>query len=259
MKIINSLVRKLLVLSVAGFVLVGCAASQKVVYLQDIQANIPIILQEAKSIRLQPGDQLSIIIHSRDSEIVQIFNLLDGTGAGNGNHSLYTVDERGFIDMPVLGPIKVEGLSRLELANLVKYRLIDSRMVRDPTVTVEYANMGYYFLGEKAGRQELTRDKVTLLEALSEAGDLPLTATRDNILVLRTENGKQTPYRVSLLSVEELYSSPVFYIQQNDIIYIEPILSKRGQANVHGNMLYTYGFWTSLASTVISLILLFTR
>lgn len=239
--------------------LTGCASSKKVVYLQDIQANVPLMLQEVQSIRLQPGDKLSIVIHSRDKELVSIFNLFDGTGQGNGNHSLYTVDDRGYIDMPVLGPIKVEGLTRQDLSNTIKYRLIESKLVKEPTVVVEYANLGYYFLGEITGRKPIERDHVTLLEALSEAGDLPLTASRDNILVLRTEKGVQTPYRVSLLNVEELYSSPVYYLQQNDIIYVEPILVKRNQTNVHGSTFYTYGFWTSLASMAISLIMLFVK
>ncbi|MCH5327602.1 MAG: polysaccharide biosynthesis/export family protein [Coprobacter sp.] len=239
-------------------VLLGaCSAAKKVTYLQDIQPNVSILLQEVQSIRLQPGDKLSIVIHSRDKELVSIFNLFDGTGEGNGNHSLYTVDDRGYIDMPVLGPIKVEGLTRQELANLIKYRLLESKLVKEPTVVVEYANLGYYFLGELSGRKTIDRDHITLLEALSEAGDLPLTANRENILVLRTEKGVQVPYRVSLLSVEELYSSPVYYLQQNDIIYIEPILIKKNQTNIHGNTFYTYGFWTSIASTAISLIVLF--
>lgn len=241
------------------WLLTGCGAARKVIYLQDIQPNVSLMLQEVQAIKLQPGDKLSIVVHSRDPEIVRIFNLFDGTGEGNGNLSLYTVDDRGYIDMPVLGPMRVEGMTRQDLAGMIKYRLLESKLVKEPTVIVEYANLSYYFLGEIAGRREITRDHVTLLEALSEAGDLPLSATRDNILVLRTENGVQTPYRVSLLNVQELYSSPVYYIQQNDIIYIEPILSKRTSANVNGNLFYTYGFWTSIASVVMSLILLLVK
>ena len=237
----------------------SCGSSKKVVYLQDIQPNVSMILQEAQAIRLQPGDKISIVIHARDREVVRDFNLLDGSGEGNGQHSLYTVDDRGNIDMPVLGPIKAEGLTRQELSNTIKYRLLESELVRSPTVVVEYADLGYYFLGELSGRKTIERDHITLLEALSEAGDLPLTASRDNILVLRTEKGVQTPYRVSLLNVHDLYSSPVYYIQQNDIIYIEPILVKRNQANVHGSTFYTYGFWTSMASFAVSLILLLTK
>lgn len=250
---------RVLSLVMGGILLTACSASRKVIYLQDIQPNVSMLLQEMQSIRLQPEDKLSIVVHSRDKELVQIFNLLDGSGEGAGNHSLYTVNDRGFVDMPVLGPMKAEGLTRQELADAIKYRLLESRLVKDPVVTIEYANLGYYFLGEIAGRKTIDRDHVTLLEALAEAGDLPLTATRDNILVLRTERGVQTPYRVSLLKVQELYSSPVYYLQQNDIIYIEPILTKRNQANVHGNLLYTYGFWMSMASMIASIILVFTK
>ena len=250
---------RVLSLVMGGILLTACSASRKVIYLQDIQPNVSMLLQEMQSIRLQPEDKLSIVVHSRDKELVQIFNLLDGSGEGAGNHSLYTVNDRGFVDMPVLGPMKAEGLTRQELADAIKYRLLESRLVKDPVVTIEYANLGYYFLGEIAGRKTIDRDHVTLLEALAEAGDLPLTATRDNILVLRTERGVQTPYRVSLLKVQELYSSPVYDLQQNDIIYIEPILTKRNQANVHGNLLYTYGFWMSMASMIASIILVFTK
>lgn len=251
--------KKILFAAATAVMLASCSASRKIVYLQDIQENVPIILKEVQSIRLKPGDKLSVIVHGRDKEVVQIFNLLDGSGEGNGKHSLYTVDDRGFIDMPILGPMRVEGLTRQELANTVKFRLLESRLVKDPTVIVEYANLGYYFLGEISGRRIIERDHITLLEALSEAGDLPMSAMRDNILVLRTENGVQTPYRVNLLNVEDLYSSPVYYLQQNDIIYIEPILAKKNQANVNGNMFYTYGFWTSFASTIITMVLLFIK
>ena len=253
------MIRNLIIVLFSAIVLTSCSSSKKVVYLQDIQPNVSMMLQEAQAIRLQPGDKLSIVVHSRDKELVSIFNLFDGTGEGNGNHSLYTVDDRGYIDMPVLGPVKAEGLTRQELANNIKYRLLDSRLVKEPTVVIEYADLGYYFLGELSGRKTIERDHVTLLEALAEAGDLPLTARRDNILVLRTEKGVQTPYRVSLLNVEELYSSPVYYLQQNDIIYIEPILVKKNQANVHGSTFYTYGFWTSLATLAISLVMLFVK
>lgn len=246
-------------LAVAGCVaMASCSASRKVIYLQDIQPNISILLKEVQAIRLQPEDKISIIIHGRDRELVEIFNLLEGREGAHGRegiHSLYTVDDRGYIDMPVLGPVKAGGLTRQELSDAIKYRLLESQLIKDPIVTIEYGNLGYYFLGEISGRRTIERDHVTLLEALSEAGDLPLTATRDNILVLRTENGVQTPYRVSLLSVEELYSSPAYYIQQNDIIYIEPIMIKRNQATANGNLFNTYGFWTSIVSVVMSLVL----
>lgn len=239
----------------------SCSNSRKIVYLQDIEPNVTMLVQEPKSIKLIPGDKLSIIVHGRDKAVVDAFNLMDGTGEGAGNHSVYTVDDRGYIDMPVLGPIKVEGLTRQELEQEIKYRLIDSRLVKEPVVTVEYKNLGYYVLGEVGGngRHEINRDNVTLLEAIAEAGDIGIQGRRDNILVLRTENGKQTPYRVSLLDTKGLYSSPVYYIKQNDIIYVEPNSVRTSGSTANGSMFMTWGFWVSIASMLTTVIVSITK
>lgn len=239
----------------------SCANKRNVVYLQDIQPFAPMMVQESKSIKLLPGDKLSIIIHSRDGEVAKAFNLLDGAGEGAGNHSLYTVDDNGYIDMPVLGPIKVEGLTRQELEAAIKYRLLESRLIKEPVVTIEYSNLGYYLLGEvnSPGRKAIQRDNVTLLEAIAEAGDLSILGRRDNILVLRTENGKQTPYRVSLLETDALYSSPVYYVKQNDLIYVEPNSVKTSSSTANGSLFQTWGFWVSTLSMATTIVLALTR
>lgn len=239
----------------------SCSNNKKVVYLQDIVPNVTMMVQEPKSIKLIPGDKLSIIVHGRDKALVEAFNLMDGTGEGAGNHSVYTVDDRGYIDMPVLGPLKVEGLTRQELEQEIKYRLIESKLVKEPVVTVEYKNLGYYVLGEVGGngRHEITRDNVTLLEAIAEAGDIGIQGRRDNILVLRTENGKQTPYRVSLLDTQDLYSSPVYYVKQNDIIYVEPNSVKTSGSTANGSMFMTWGFWVSIASMLTTIVVSVTK
>lgn len=163
--------------------------------------------------------------------------------------------------MPILGLISVEGLTRLEVADLIKYRLLAGKLLRDPTVTVEYANMYYYVMGEvgNPGKHEIEHDQITLLEALSEAGDLTIQGRRDNILVLRTVNGEQTPYRVDITQTEKLYGSPAFYLQQNDLIYVEPNTMRVNQSQLNANTLRTPGFWFSATSFVLSLILLLTR
>lgn len=252
---------KTLIFLLVCLISASCANTRKIVYLQDIQENVPMIVQEAKSIKLLPGDKLSIIIHSRDNEVVKAFNLMDGTGEGAGNHSLYTVNDKGYIDMPVLGPIKVEGMTRQELEANIKYRLLESRLVKEPVVTVEYKDLGYYVLGEigSNGRKLINRDNVTLLEAIAEAGDISIRGRRDNILVLRTENGKQIPYRVSLLETDALYSSPVYYVKQNDIIYVEPNKVKTSESTANGSMFMTYGFWVSTLSMIVTLVLALTR
>ncbi len=246
--------------------LFSCSPAKQVTYLQDIQPNVTMALQEYKDIKLQSGDKISIIVHSRDNELVQMFNLANNTNGGtlgsyNSNSSLYTVDESGKIDMPVLGLITANGLTRMELANLIKYRLLSSKLVRDPVVTVEYANLGYSVMGEvKApGRKEIDRDRITLLEGLAQAGDLTIQGRRDNILVLRTVDGKQTPYRVDLTQTGSLYSSPVYYLQQNDVIYVEPTGVKANESKLNANTTRTPAFWISTASFLMTLILFLTK
>lgn len=230
----------------------ACAATQ-VAYLQDLQPEVPITLQEVASIKFEPGDQLRIMIHSRDPEIVRIFNLLSG--------SAYTVDQQGCIDMPVLGRIRIAGLTRDEASNEIKYKLLEQRLVKDPVVTIEYDGLGYYMLGEvkKRGRKEIIQDHMTLLEAIAEAEDLDLYGRRDNIMVLRTVDGVQTAYRVSLLDVESLYSSPAFYIKQNDVIYVEPNNKRSASTTVNGTSVLTPGFWMSVFTFTMSLITLLVR
>lgn len=252
---------RILLLMLGVGMMTSCSSVKNIVYLQDIQPNVSIMTQKPELIKFEPGDQLRIIVHSRDAEVSRIFNLLDHSGQGNGRHALYTIDEMGFIDMPILGRIKISGLTREETINEIKYLLLDSRMVKDPVITIEYDGLTYSVLGEikSPGRKEITHDKLTLLDAIANAGDLTIDGRRDNILVLRTKNGVQTPYRVNILDTKSLYSSPVYYIQQNDIIYIEPNNKKTNTSTVNGNTLLTPGFWMSATSFVLSLIFLLVK
>ena len=242
-------------------ILASCSSSRKIAYLQDIQPNVSMMVQTPQLIRFEPGDQIKIIVHSRDTEIGRVFNLLDNSGSGRGNHTFYIIDENGYVDMPILGKIKLQGLTREEAINEIKYRLLESRLVKDPVVTLTYDGMGFSVLGEVSspGRKPITRDCVTILEGIAESGDLTIDGKRDNILVLRTENGKQVPYRVNLLDTESVYSSPVYYLQQNDVVYVEPNEKKSNTSTANGNLFLTPGFWMSTASFLTSFILLLTR
>lgn len=243
----------------AGCLLASCSSATQVAYLQDIQPNVTVALQEPKPITLQPGDKLDIMVHSRDSELADMFNI---TANRTGGHETgYTVDEEGKIDMPILGPITVEGLTRLELAKLIKYRLVSGKLVRDPVVTVEYANLCFSVLGEvnSPGQKMIDRDQITLLDALALSGDLTINGRRENILVLRTENGKQTPYTVDITQASNLYASPVYYLKQNDLIYVEPTQMRANQSKLNANSARTPSFWFSVSSMVMSIILFLTR
>lgn len=237
--------------------LVSCSTSKKITYLQDIQPNVTMFVQEPQQIKFEPGDQIRIIVHSRDEAVAKVFNL---NGSGD-EHSQYIVDEQGYVEMPVLGRIKISGLTREEAALAIKYRLLESRMVKDPIVTIDYSGMGYTVLGEvkNPGRKQIDRDQITLLEAIGSAGDLTIDGVRDNVLVLRTLDGQQTPYRVNLLDTKSLYSSPAYYVQQNDVIYVEPNAKKAASSTATGASILTPGFWMSTVSAALSLIMIFTR
>lgn len=259
------LVCNLWLIASVTFILSSCGSASKITYLQDIQANIPVALQETKPIKLQPGDKLSIIVHSRDNELIQMFNINNNgnttSSSRSDENSLYTVDENGKIDMPIIGLLSVEGLTRIELANLIKYELLSSNLVRDPIVTVEFANMTLSVLGEvnNPGTLKIERDDITLLDALAQAGDLTITGRRDNILVLRTQNGTQTPYRVDLTQTSSLYASPVYYMKQNDVVYVEPNEVRANQSTLNANTTRTPTFWFSSASLLMTIILFLTQ
>ena len=120
--------------------------------------------------------------------------------------------------------------------------------------------MAYYIIGESGvGRHKFPADKINLLEALSMSGDLSISGKRTNILVLRTENGKQVPYRVDLTRADDVYGSPVYYIKQNDMIYVEPTQVKANQSTANGNSYMTPSFWMSMFSFATTLVILFTK
>lgn len=253
----------LLILILSALLLQGCAKAKNFVYIDDIKPEVTITVQEPRYIRLQTGDRLNIIVHSRDKDLAEMFNVgYDSSSYGSSSSSgiAYTVDENGCIEMPVIGSVRVKGLNRMELQNTIRYKLLASKLLRDPIVNVEFVDMGYFVMGDmNSGRHPISRDYITLVEAISECGDISMTGRRDNVLVLRTVEGQQTPYEVNITNTSDLYSSPVYYLQQNDIIYVRPTDLKIDQTSVYGSSWRTPTFWMSTVSSVISLLLLFTR
>lgn len=242
----------------------SCATQKKITYLQDIQPEVPISIQNNGDLVLEPGDRVQITVFSRDQELTQLFNLTERSMSyannSSGSRHAYTVKPDGTVEIPTLGSIYVQGLTRLEVADKVKYELIASKLLLDPTVIVEYYDLSFFTLGAMgASRHEIPTDRINILEAISLAGDLQITGQRNNVLVLRTENGIQTPYLVDLTSVESVYSSPVFYIRQNDIIYVEPNRKMAAQYDPNASTFQSFGFWISLPTTIASLVLFFSN
>ena len=237
----------------------------EVAYFKDLtHGQMEEILQQL-DIRIRPDDRLSIVVSSIDPQLTSMFNLpytaqrigassnsLPETTTLNGNQGIlcYTVDKNGDIDFPVMGHLHVSGMKREEIAYYIKHELVKRNLVKDPVVTVDYAGLYFNVLGEvnRPGRYAFDHDHFTLLDALGMAGDLTINGQRENVTVIRESNNQRTSYKVNLQSGRELYNSPVFYLQQNDVIYIEPNKYRARQSTVNENTVRSASFWISLAS-----------
>lgn len=250
-----------------SLLLTGCQTPQ-LGYFQDLQNGDKKALTTENIIKLQPGDRLSILVSSKDPNLAYLYNLQvvghyrSNSGSNNLSTSSiasYTVDERGDIDFPYLGKLHIQGLTRSEVAELVKKALIDNDKLKDPTVTVDFRDMYFSVTGEvkNPGRFVIDHDKVTILDALSQAGDLTIYGRRDNVLVMRQVGKEQHVYRIDLANADQLYTSPVFYLQQNDMIYVEPNSRRAKEATELGISFSNPSLWLSAASllTTISVLI----
>lgn len=161
----------------------------------------------------------------------------------------------------MLGTLHVAGRTREQIAEEIKKVLVERNLVKDPVVTVSLTNLHYSVMGEVArpGQYEIEDEKVTILDALSKAGDLTIYGTREDVMVLRQENGHQKIYKINLCSGNSVFNSPVYYLQQNDVVYISPNDTKARQSTVNGNNVRSTGFWISLASLATSVAVLITK
>lgn len=249
--------------AMACVLLAGCKTQREVTYFQDLNVNSPQLIDSIGTVRMEPDDQISILVSCKEPEIAALFNLVrsqqrvgsQGSGLNsNGETSAYTIDSEGNIDFPVLGKLHVAGLTKQEVATLVKQRLVESDQVKNPVVTVEFANLAFSVLGEvkNAGKYPITRNRTTLLDAISMAGDLTITGLRDSVYVVREEGGKRVAYSVDLRS-KDVFTSPVYYVKQNDVIYVRPNAMRAGQSTINENTFSSVGFWMSLGSFLMSL------
>ena len=246
-------------------VLVSCQASKKVVYMQDVAHEATDTIGVYAGIVVQPKDILSIIVSSKNPELAMAFNLpltsyQAGSTLSSSSYSQrvlgYLVDIDGVIDFPVLGKIKVVGLTRDQLSDMIKQQLIQGDLIKDPIVNTEFMNFKVSVFGEvkTPSTFNISDDRITLLEAISRVGDLTIYGRRDNVLVRREQNGIVSFHRVDLRNAENLLRSPVYYLQQNDVVYIEPNRAMTARSGINENR--TLGVWISVASFLTSLAIL---
>ena len=266
-------------LIVAVWCFASCSTPTKVAYFQNAETIRGMTLQNEQPFRLRPKDKINIVINSTDPMLVQQFNLrsasstmrplgsntsptvsIGNISSGGSQILAYTVDEQGDIDFPVLGKIAVGGRTRQEVAAYLRTRLIERDLVKDPIVIVEYVNLGVVILGEvnRPGRIEVTKDYFTILDAIAAAGDLTITGRRDNVMVHRAVDGEDQTYVIDLSDRQDVLTSPAFYLQQNDVVYVTPNPKRQRESVSTGNTLSQPSFWISLATllTTITALLL---
>ena len=263
---------KILSLILMVLAAVSCSTPKEISYFQDLQPGVTeLTITDPVEIKVRPKDKLSILVNAQDQKLTNMFNLpivsqqigQESTGSSGTSRGVsgYTVDSFGDINFPVLGKIRVEGMTREQIADYLTKQLKEQELIKDPVVTVEFMNLGVSVLGEvnKPGRISINRDNMTILDALSEAGDLTIFGKREKVLVLRQEDGKQRVYGVNLCSADHIYTSPVYYLQQNDVVYVIPNNTKSRQSTVNGNTVRSTSFWISLASLITSIAVLIVK
>lgn len=259
--------------------LASCGTPQNIAYFQDVYNDTVLSLDQAKPIRIQTSDQISVIVNALDAQVAAMFNLpyytrrigeaqtLTST-AGTGSSltaansiSGYTVDTEGNIDFPIIGKIKLAGKTRQEAEEYIKQLLVDSKQIKDPVVTVEFMNLGFSVLGEvnRPGRFKIDRDYFSILDAIGLAGDLTINGQRENVTVIRHEGNEEHIYKINILNTRQLYTSPAFYIQQGDIVYVTPNDRRRRESTINGNNVRSSSFWISLGSLLTSVAVLVLR
>ena len=265
--IYNNMKLKVILMVLVAVLLAASCKSPEISYFQDVMNENELAIQKDGAIRLRPGDKIAVVVHTKNQEYNNMYNLpwapsrigqsAEYQTAQPQGMVCYTVNDSGKIVFPVLGSVDASGKTREELAADIKNKLLDTKQLTDDplVVTVEFANLNISILGEvtNPGRYSLTNDKVTILDALGMAKDLTIYGERDKVMVMREENGKQKTYVVDLTSAGNLMRSPVYYMQQNDIIYVKPNTVRQRQATVAGNTIYTPSFWISVASLLTTI------
>ena len=236
----------------------ACASKKDIAYLgeQTIGENSILNTYEPK---VQVDDELSIIVSAENPELTAQFNLpfIQQNFSPTQNQAdirTYLVDKEGNIDFPILGKLTVAGMTRIELTSFMKEKV--EKYIKNPIINVRILNFKYTVLGEvmRPGPYLNQGERVSVLEGLSNAGDLTIYGSRKNVLLIREENGKRITERLDLTN-KDLLTSEYYYLRQNDIIYVEPNKTRVNSSVVGPNVTV----WLSIASIIISILVLTAR
>ena len=248
----------------AFFAMSSCRTVKDIAYFQNKVVDQPEKIDMHAGIVIQPKDMLSVVVSSKNPELVAMFNLpvvsyqagseIVATGGYNQRLMGYVVDNDGCIDFPILGKLKVAGMTRWELSEMIKDKLIKDGLLKDAVVTVEFMNFKISVIGEvnSPGTYTIDGDRVTVLQAISLARDLTIFGKRDNVAVIREKDGERVIYEINLTDVS-LFDSPGYYLQQNDVVYVQPSDIKARQSTIDDKSLRLTSIFVSGGSLLVSL------
>jgi polysaccharide export outer membrane protein len=251
---------KTLAVVILAAMLAGCNSTKRVIYNFKNEEAIKTVLADGQ-IRIKPHDRLTVVVSSQNPELAAPFNAASsfnsmslnplGSSSVNGMQSVQvlTVDDKGLLEMPIIGKIDCNGKTRAEIANDIAKKIIDGGYISDAQVNIQFADMKFFVLGEvqRPGQFDITRDKVTVLEALAMAGDMTIYGNRENVTVVRKEQGQTKTYVVNLLDTG-CFSSPAYYLQQGDVVYVQPKKQRAASGEINQNR----NLVISIVSTLIS-------
>ena len=256
-------IQNYIILSLVAAFFSACGTPKNYNYLQDLTNGQVMTTSVDGTIRLQPKDQISILVKSKDPLMSNLFNkgvtttMKSGQTEGNMYVTGYTLGPDGDIDFPVLGKIQLKGLSRYEAEQTIQKRLQEEQL-KDANVTVEFMNLSYTVTGEvkEPGVYPIQKDAITLFEALGKAGDISVYGKRDSVMVVRDIDGTKKAYVLSLTSAKDILSSEAYYVRQNDLIYIKANDTRARQSLAAGNELRSASLWMSMASVLATIAIL---
>ena len=228
-----------LLLCITSLLLItSCGSLKKVTYFQEIdKANLPEYEYLVESqLRILPNDNLHITVSTMDPMYSAPYNMAHISSSNINIEALsisgYLVDQDGFINFPVLGPVRVGGMTKNEAIEYLQSRISD--YINNPVVNIRFLNFRVTILGEviRPGIYSSLEEKLSIVEALGKAGDMTIYGKRDNVLICRAVNGENKFYRMNLNS-PEIFTDPNFYLKQNDIIYVQPNKSRASASSVN--------------------------
>lgn len=253
MKLVNSIIKVFLVIGILA-TMSACRSQKDFLYLSDMTDEQGYSITHRYVPKVQRDDRLEITVSCKNPELAVPFNVTPGSvkvsesGSVDGktNGQYYRVDNNGDINFPVLGELYVAGLTLSEVSEMIRNRIIEGNYIKDPLVTIEFKNFHYTVLGaaNSNGNYTCDGDRVTVLEAIAQAGDLAGNADLGKIAVIREDGNSRKVYTVDIRK-SDIFNSPAFYLAQNDIIYVRP---KKPKSESKQNFLQ----WLTVALSVVT-------